>query len=759
MSPRKVAPRRQAFLDWVKNVSPDWETEWVAAIQREIPSYQGMDPEEIHLPVRRHIEALRACWTSGIQNPLYEFHLELARKRVSERVRLADVARAVAVGERLLIGRLMASRLSGKTEFSETVKEAFRDGQYMLLESYQSASEQLATEARALLQATEAGAARTREEWSLLDQILSAMDVGILLMDENLHVRWINRNMSKDLLQLRPELAVGKPCRDVLRHDFLDCDTCTALDAGEDHPPMRVLKRVGGGSETRDFLKVTRRVSGGAVTGAHLMEVFLDITAQQEAQRSLARAQELVRNILNSSVSGIISTDMKGRVTLFNHAAERILGFQEKEMLGQWVGNYYGGGPAEANRVMEKIRSEGVLADYETSFRDSSGVFVPLRATVCLLRDENQTVLGTMGFCQDLRVEVALQREVADRDQYLLTILQASMDGLVTLDAKGCIASWNRGASVLFGVEPDEAMGRPMEDFLPSCVIKELPAYGRRSKGTRRFEAAIPSKNQEPMDLLVTRTEIKDPDTGEVGASLVLKDVTELKRLQRELAEAEHLAELGRLAASVAHEIKNPIAGLRGAMEMMSGVHLRDDPRFAIFQEALLQMRRLDSLVKDLLSFAKPVTLKLEPVPIHLLVESTIPFVQKSAEEAKVTLVEEVDPELPSVMADPQQIQQVLVNLIMNAIQAIEGGGTVTLSASLNQEDLALKVTDTGQGIKPEVMKSIFKPFFTTKHIGTGLGLSIVQRIVGAHGGRVTVESQDGEGTTFTLSLPMAARS
>ncbi len=751
--------RHQRFLHWIDQVAEPFLHEWVSGIQREIPAYVGMEASGIHAQVSRHLAALRYYWDHGTQNLMFDFYSELARRRLSEQIRLTDVSRAVAVGERLLLERLATSRLPGKETFRELVTDTFREGSYILLECYQAAVEERAASAQAKIAATEADAAKTWEEYGLLNQILSGIDVGIVLLDAELKVVWLNATMPKELLRVRPELAVGRPCQEVLAHEAAECSRCSVCNVLEGSKPMRHLVRAKAGERMRDFLKITRPISGGQLKGRHAIEIYLDITAQQDTLRALARTQELVRNIFNSSVNGIISTDLKGRITLFNRTAESIFGYAESEVLRKPVADFYQRGKPDADRVMRMLLKREVWPDVETAFKSKSGEFVPIRVTFSLLKDEQGKLIGTMGFCNDLRVEEALKKEVASRDQYLLSILQSSMDGLVTLDARGRIASWNRGASALFGVEAKDALGHPIEDFLPAGAIQEMPS-GQEPRGTMRFEARIPQDCDCYTDLLVTRTEIQDPIGGEPGASLVLKEVTELKRLQRELSQAEHLAEIGRLAASVAHEIKNPIAGLKGAMEMMRGVHVPGDPRFALFQEAFQQLRRLDSLVKDLLAFAKPVILRREPLPLALVVESSLPFVQESAADAGVELSQSIPDDLPNALADPQQIQQVLVNLILNAIQAVPvPGGSVRVSARQCGGELALEVSDTGAGIPPQAQKQIFQPFFTTKHIGTGLGLSIVQRIINAHGGRIEVASRVGKGTTFTVYLPADARS
>ena len=351
-----------------------------------------------------------------------------------------------------------------------------------------------------------------------------------------------------------------------------------------------------------------------------------------------------------------------------------------------------------------------------------------------------------------------MRREMEATEGRLLAILRGSTDGLVVLDPEGRVELWNRGASDLLGVESGDAIGRSIEECIPPEVIHELPDTRTVPGGTRRFEARIPRDRGGSLDILVTRTEVPSPGGGAGWASLVFKDVTQVKELQRELAQSEHLAGLGRLSASVAHEIKNPIAGLRGAMELISQVHRPDDPRFLIFQEALAQIRRLDSLVKDLLAYAKPVNLNLEPVLVEFLVEAALPMVRDQISEAGVDLRTELPPGLPRVMADPQHIPQVFSNLLQNGAQAMGPGGVLTVSAEALDGEVAVRVRDTGCGISEENLAKIFQPFFTTKHIGTGLGLSIVQRILAAHGGRCEASVNPGGGAVFSVFLRAAPR-
>jgi len=235
---------------------------------------------------------------------------------------------------------------------------------------------------------------------------------------------------------------------------------------------------------------------------------------------------------------------------------------------------------------------------------------------------------------------------------------------------------------------------------------------------------------------------------------------------QQRLARAERLATLGGMAASLAHEIKNPLAGIAGAVQVMADELPEANPRKEIMHEILTQVRRLDRTVQDLLAFARPGKPDVEPCDIHQVLDRVLILLAEDPEAKQMRVVRAYQPGIPQLHADGKQLRQVFLNLILNAIQAMPAGGQITLQTAVhNGADgkeptthvpmVEVAVTDTGPGIPPSVLKDIFTPFVTTKRRGTGLGLSVSRRIVEDHGGWITAESPAGQGATFRIFLPL----
>jgi signal transduction histidine kinase len=244
------------------------------------------------------------------------------------------------------------------------------------------------------------------------------------------------------------------------------------------------------------------------------------------------------------------------------------------------------------------------------------------------------------------------------------------------------------------------------------------------------------------------------------------RDEIEAYHRQR-LAHAERLASLGELAASVAHEIKNPLAGIAGAIRILAEDMPASDPRKEIMGEILAQIRRLDGTVRDLLTFARPGGPELGPCALHQVLDRVLLVLAEDPSAANVRVVREYQSDLPPVSADGKLLEQVFFNLLLNAVQAMGGHGTITLRTALGEASatwadgaplgrhVEVRVIDTGPGIPAHLLREIFTPFFTTKPRGIGLGLAITRRIVEDHGGRMGGENLPGQGAVFRICLPL----
>jgi signal transduction histidine kinase len=223
---------------------------------------------------------------------------------------------------------------------------------------------------------------------------------------------------------------------------------------------------------------------------------------------------------------------------------------------------------------------------------------------------------------------------------------------------------------------------------------------------------------------------------------------------KRAVEQSEHLAAVGQLAASIAHEVRNPLAGMKGALEVLRKELAVKPSNLEIVDELLAQIGRLEHLVRDLLDYARPQALSPQPFDLHEMLDRLIRMVKEQSDARGIT-VERVDgPGTSRLIADPKQIEQVVLNLIHNAIQAMDGGGTLRVATRVRGGAMVIIFKDTGKGIPPTELRRIFQPFYTTKHRGSGLGLPIVMKIAEAHAGSIQINSEPGKGTTATLRLP-----
>jgi signal transduction histidine kinase len=284
-----------------------------------------------------------------------------------------------------------------------------------------------------------------------------------------------------------------------------------------------------------------------------------------------------------------------------------------------------------------------------------------------------------------------------------------------------------------------------------SNPIQELIATMERAE--RGLEARVDVKSSDDIGKL-----------GEAFNSLLTKLERARRRVERyhyeQMKRADRLASIGEMAAGIAHEIKNPLAGIAGVIQVLKKDQAVGDPKRVVLDEVLSQVERMDKAVRNLLSFARPPEPKMTLVDINELISKLLDFLAPQFAKNSITAERKLSPGLPWLTLDPDLMQQALINIALNAIQAMPEGGKFTVETKAakpereNSGSVEIVFTDTGKGISSKNLSRIFNPFFTTRQQGTGLGLSITQRIIEQHGGEISVMSSSGKGASFSIIIP-----
>jgi PAS domain S-box-containing protein len=377
----------------------------------------------------------------------------------------------------------------------------------------------------------------------------------------------------------------------------------------------------------------------------------------------------------------------------------------------------------------------------------------------------------------NLRLEktnLQLKQSLGEKDRmhnFLQTVMESLSTGVVVIDLSGRITLFNRAAQNILGYQASEAKGKYYNEVLGEEVEEQLtlPFVLQSQSPLTNKEKEVLAKNGKKVCLGFSTSLLRDQEDEVLGAVEVFSDLTELKQMEEEMMRMRTLATLGEMAAVVVHEVKNPLGGIKGFAELLERDLEEGDPKRRSVKKILEGVEMLDRIVKSLLDYTKPVRLQPHKMEMTKFLDETINFIQMNGthERTDVRIVKRYQSDDLCCNLDDEQFRQILLNLLHNAMQAMPKGGQLTVDLGQESGDLdpagkgmpekmVLRISDTGVGMSPNVLKKLFTPFFTTKEGGTGLGLSTVKKIVEAHQGDIKVESKEGEGTTVCLRLPLA---
>lgn len=517
-----------------------------------------------------------------------------------------------------------------------------------------------------------------------------------------------------------------------------------------------------------------------------------DVEARGSSETAAAE-KEWLWWMINSVADPVVVSDEQNEIVLQNKVAEKLFraghddsagrkravtmnNFLFTASLSTW--NLQQGGQGSRPRELTLVDPvEGgdlmfeVIAVPATNYRVGQRGMVAVLKNVTDLRQVTEELTRNVQRLHSADQEIRLERDRLD------LILRSVPNPIIVIDNEDQIVSMNAAAQRVFGAptttpSPAVMSGRRSELSLRnSAKFTSFIAQLRLEPGARKTGelALVDPETQEDLEMAVTATEIRDDAGIPVATVSVMQDVGRLRELERRrleqaLFESEKLAATGRLAASIAHEINNPLEAIQNSLYLLVNKVSPDDPNFRFLDIARKETERMSRILRQMLGFYRPAA-AMAPTDVNALIEEADTLVAKRLRDRKVKLAKELDPGLPQVVASTDQLKQVILNLLLNASESMAQGGTITVSTQvyrdagarfLRSDAIQIQIRDTGSGIAEEHMPHIFEPFFSTKgEKGTGLGLWVSNGIIQSHGGSLQVRSRLGVGTTFSITLPI----
>ena len=480
------------------------------------------------------------------------------------------------------------------------------------------------------------------------------------------------------------------------------------------------------------------------------------LSEAEKAQRHLAA-------IIESSEDAIASKDLDGIITSWNKSAERLFGWTAEEIIGQPVTLII---PPELHHdepiILGKIRAGERVEHFQTVRVHKSGRLVHVSLTISPIKDAKGNIVGAAKIVRD----ITRQKKLEEAARRLAAIVESSDDAIASKDLNGIITSWNRSAEKLFGYTAEEIIGKPVLVIIPPELHHDedmILSKIRRGERIEHFETIRLHKSGERIEVSLTISPIKDEDGNVIGAAKIVRNITETNKIERALRTTEKLAAAGRMAATVAHEINNPLEAVTNLVYLAKRDLSNNDRVAGYLELASRELDRVAHITRQTLGFYRDTS---SPVRFNVAetIDDLLLLYEKRFESRRIKILKQYDKEV-EITALAGEIRQAVSNLVTNAIDAMPNGGTLVVKVAKafdwsgsHLRGVRVTILDTGSGIEAKHKQSIFQPFFTTKtDVGTGLGLWITRGIVEKHQGTIRMKSrtgQDRHGSAFSIFLP-----
>jgi two-component system NtrC family sensor kinase len=484
--------------------------------------------------------------------------------------------------------------------------------------------------------------------------------------------------------------------------------------------------------------------------------IYSSIHKRDRAERILRASEERYRTLFERVPVGLYRTKPDGQIIDVNPALAEMLGYPDRTSLLVMNARDLFTNPQDRQEEMNLLDQKHQPFSTELQLRRFDGSSIWVRDTVRPVYTPDGQVIFYDGSLEDIT-----ERRRADEAHLLLaSIVKSSDDAIIAETMDGAIVSWNSGAEKIFGYQAEEVIGHSLTILQPDDRKEESGRILVRIKNGERvdhYETVRIRKDGKQIDVSLSISPIIDA-TGEViGVSMIARDVSEHKRLEQSILRMERLSAMGKVTASLAHEVKNPLQAIQSNLDLLLDFPMEESERQECLELCRREAESLIEITQRMLVFSRPDQSTYRELSIAQIWADTLALVGHTLQNARVAVNTDIPAELPEVRGAPHQLRQVFLNLVLNSVEAIESEGTISLVARQNGDQLVINVANDGPPIPAEHLERIFEPFFTSKPGGAGLGLFISHNILQGHGGTLQVENLEaGNGVVFTLTLPVA---
>lgn len=598
-----------------------------------------------------------------------------------------------------------------------------------------------------------------------LKLILSSLKDLVFVISQDYKILFVNKSAVE---KFEKELT-GKLCYSIIKGIKLPCDFCpmkTFAESNVSQVRFEQCINFPSTNETNIFDIISSPIENYDGKPA-IIEILRDITEQAKEKDEFRKLNAYNRNLIEASLDPLVTIDPDGKIMDVNRATETITGRSREELIGTDFLSYFTK-PKKASEGYKKVFETGSVQDYELNLQHVDGHVTQVLYNASVFKDEDGNVSGVFATARDITEKKKTEQKLKKSEKWLSITLRSIGYAVIATDNKGNINFMNPVTESLTGWKQDEALGKELKVIFN--IINEKTGARVQNPVSRVLREGIIiglandtiliRKDGKKILIADSGAPIRDDEGNIMGVILVFRDITERKkaeeekiRLTEELAIKEKLAFLGEISVAVGHELRNPLTAIKNNIYYLSMI--LENPTEDLSETLKYineDIARMNKIILDLLDYSRIKTLERRSVNVNKLIEDLL---LRSNIPENITVDKNFQENISKIFVDGLRFEQILINIINNAFEAMESGGKLTIVTSQVNYEIEIQIKDTGCGIESNNLEKIFEPFYTTKVKGIGLGLGITKRLIEAHDGTISVQSQIGKGTTFKLKFPL----